>query len=258
MSKDFSLGKAIITWTLYAWAASLLSSCTAEKSVASNWTTVQPENNPWHTTNLVMSTVATDFNSYHHFVGMPRKRVPVSVLSSNDGTSLYIPLSPGPYKDKSVLEVQFNSDKEETVRRFRFLEKSGTKYVTGQFSSWQMKDFGPPHGIDRSADMDKLTFYSRECFDQKKWVEGLLFRGRQVWDLVHSNPLIGMNRTAIKNLLGPQTLLNQKSENIEYYQLGEPSDNLSAALPFLELKYENNRVAAFRCERLHDANWGRK
>ncbi len=216
----------------------------------SEWETVGQKDKVWQTSNLSMNTVPADFNRYHHFVGTPRGQMLVTRdLLYAPGTSQYIPFGIGPYVDKSVIEIQFNNDQYHTLARFRFVEKSGTKFVIGQYSSWQTTDFGSRHNIENSKDTtDQLTFYNNKIFDRKNWVKDFMGRRDQVWDFLHSNAVIGMSRNQVLNLLGPESPPHQYLKDVGYYQLQPRSDNISAPKEYLELKYDNDHVVAFKSE----------
>jgi hypothetical protein len=223
----------------------------SSRGADAHWQTFGQDVSPWESSNPSMDMVSTDFNRYHHFVGTPRKKVFVNGGEVERKGSLYIPFGNGPYRSKSVLEVKFNNDKDRTVARFRFLEKIGSQFSVGKYSTWQTKDFGSPHGFDRSSvDTGQLTFYSRETFDRTKWLKDIWFRSRQTWDLLHSTPIIGMSRTNVVDLLGPESPPHEPVKDIGYYQITATTDNLSAPLKYLELKYVDGKVVAFRIEQL--------
>jgi hypothetical protein len=208
---------------------------------------------PWQTQNFALSAVPDDFNRQHHLVGTPK----VKLHSANGfsvGKSLYLPIPTGPYRDKSLLEIQFKDDKDHTVARFRFVEKQNTKITPGTYSTWQKNDFGVPHNINDDTNMPaELTYFSAQCFDPKIWRANIGLRRYQTWDLLHFVPIIGIRRKQIIDLLGTESEApHQKLDNVSYYELGLRSDNLPSPMVYLELKYNNDRVVAFQTETLKE------
>jgi hypothetical protein len=245
--------KTLVAAIACAVIAGFLALSKSPRIADSTWQTFGEDEKASQTSNLSMITLPTDFNRYHHFVGTFRKKIFVNGGEINRSASLYIPFGKGPYGDKSGIEIEFNNDKDHTIARFRFVENVGAKFVIGKYSSWQTTDFGSPHGFDRSGDdLDQLTFYSREKFYRTKWLKDVGGRWKQVWDLLHTTPIIGLNRSEVLNLLGPESPPQQRLNGIGYYRLADRTDHLSAPLKFLELKYDNDRVVAFKSLQLRE------
>jgi hypothetical protein len=153
-----------------------------------------------------------------------------------------------PYAENTLLEVQHNEDRT-SVLRFRFVEKDGDDLRCGEYSAWQTKDIQPKLRSPESNNTNRRSGLN-EKFDKQKWRTGLDFndRTREIWDLLHSYPLIGMKREKVSELLGPTSEPQDPIDGIDYYQLSSVGDVEPDGITYLELKYSNGLVSEFRTE----------
>jgi hypothetical protein len=219
---------------------------------------VEPEvsNGPavWKRANLTMHNVPSDFNHYYCLVGLSAKEAINLVGSRNSFTvneSDFFPMAVGPY-DQTLLEVQYTKD-HKTVLRFRFVERIGDTVKDGKYSSWQTKDIEPKvRNYDRRYSNANCLTVANEKFDIQKWLHGIQLNKRtaETWDLLHSYQLMGMTRENVQKVLGPSSPHpnGQRSDNIEYYQISARGCVLPEPIWYLEFKYFNGRVCAFRTE----------
>jgi hypothetical protein len=91
-----------------------------------------------------------------------------------------------------------------------------------------------------------------EKFDKQKWQQwpssiDVNLRLRERWDLLQSYQLVGMSRREIADMLGPPEQKETDSTDVDYYRLNSNTCGRTPAF-YLEFKYSNNRVCAFRTE----------
>jgi hypothetical protein len=225
----------------------------------------------WQMSNLSMDVVPSEFNRCYGLVGMSVKEAATGILCNHfkftRGKSDYIPMPVGPY-DQTLLEVQYTDD-QNRISRFRFVEKDGDGSKCGKYSTWQTED------IERKRNGGLMSSYANpnhltlpdEKFDKVNWMLDLKSQHRlkETWDLLHSNLIIGMTRHDILDLLGPASArpkerdysdpafyqLEREYHDVDYYQLTSPGgDCVPSPIDYLELKYSNDHISAFRIEEI--------
>ncbi len=209
----------------------------------------------WQTSNWTMDPVPQQFNRYYGLVGLRAQRPMLDLFYNRfkftKDKSEFFPLPDGPYHERTLLEIQY-TENHKSVLRFRFVEKNGNDIKGGAYSAWQTDNFQPTDG-NVNLDQSNITQlnYMSEKFDKRKWHRELAVhsqsRAYETWDLLHSYPLVGMKRQDILDLLGPVSTADEPIEGIDYFRLSFGGCT-PGPIAYLELKYSNDRVTAFRLE----------
>lgn len=161
----------------------------------------------WRWTNPDLKDAARDMNRLYYFVGAPREHLCQFIGHPPNHNRSWI---------AGYMQVELTDDKSK-VKRFRFV--ADKKYFNTVLTAWEDKDLRRLKGsytkpfdfLFCGENIDRTLIHPGRKYDSISWKQ-VWDRPNMLFDLIHSNPLIGKTRSEIQNLLG-----------VPYYSEAKPS-----------------------------------
>lgn len=216
------------------------------------------EDEKWHTKPLTYETLGADVNNYYRVVGLPKDCIcqfmaGQPAYSDHGHDFFYVSGHP-----KMFVEIEY-SDDGQTIRRFRFIEKSPSTLTENKYGGWQIKDVRQRANefktgisilqLDTAKDPFAMPFATM-AFTSKTWRSDLQHRIWFLFDIVHDYPIIGMNHSALIAILGTADYIpnvppdaNSDFDYVDKYTL---SGGCLGIYSDLEIAYRDDKAVAFR------------